>query len=415
MSELTCTRGSRRFPFPEVSGEQPPPAYRELLDQPGLPAVVLTDGTEALLVSRHAEVKAVLSDDRFSRASFTGRSMLARSPESRALSTSDAPLHTRRRRAVLPAFTARRAKQLTSWLSALAEQLLDTLVAMPQPVDLVANFTVPFTLRTITNMLGVPSADEGFLRPLVDRMMSTNRFAPEEVAAAHATTAGYFENLVSVRQHEITEDEPGPDLLTGLLRSADPDRLSRKEIAVFGASLLMAGYETTSNQFAMCARMVFSDPLWANELRRTPDAVGTAVEEMLRWSSLLATGAAPHVATADIWLGDTLVRAGQVVVPLTDAANLDPAVLDDPERFRPDRADNPHLAFGHGRHFCLGAHLARVELQVGLSALLSRFDQVTIAVPAEDLVWRRGMFIRGLAELPVRWSTAHGQASGRVG
>ncbi len=392
---------TRPFPFPEGPDERPPPEYPELLDKPGLPTVSLSNGSEALLVSRHAEVKAVLSDDRFSRASFQGRPMFARTPESLALAAIDPPLHSRRRRAVLAAFTARRAKELTPWLRGLAEELLDELVTLPQPVDLVHRFTVPFTLRAISELLGVPTEDEAVLRPMVDRMMSTSRFAPDEVARAHTAADRYFSELVAVREAEIAGGTPGPDLLTELLRAPEPDRLSRKEITVFGSGLLMAGYETTSNQLAMCARMVFADPGWARELRTTPDAVGPAVEEMLRWSSLIATGGAPHVATEDVRLGDTVVHKGQVVVPLTDAANQDPTVFTDPARFRPDRTDNPHLAFGHGRHFCLGAHLARVELHIGLTALLRRFDELIIA---PDLAWRRGMFIRGLVELPVRWS-----------
>jgi nocardicin N-oxygenase len=375
-----------------------------LLGEPELPTVLLSNGSQALLVARHAEVKAVLSDDRFSRASFHGRPMFARTTESLALVTSDPPVHTRRRRAVLHAFTARQAKELTPWLRALAEKLLDELMARPQPVDLVNEFTVPFTMRAISEMLGVPPADESRLRPLVDRMMSTTAFPAEEIAAAHEAAGRYFSDLVAAREAEIARGEPGLDLLTELLRAPEPERLSRHEITVLGSGLLMAGYETTSNQLAMCALMVFGDPDWSAKLRTTPDAVAPAVEEMLRWSSLIATGGAPHVATEDLRLGDTLVKAGQVVVPLTDAANQDPAAFTDPGRFVPDRVDNPHLAFGHGRHFCLGAHLARAELQVGLAALLARFDTLTVAAPSHQLAWRRGMFIRGLDELPVRWS-----------
>jgi cytochrome P450 len=386
----------RSFPFPEGPDERAPAEYTELVKRPGLAKVLLSNGSAARLVCRHAEVKAVLSDDRFSRGSFTGRPMFAREPESLALAAIDPPLHSRRRRAVLGAFTARRARELTPWLRTLAEKLLDELVTLPQPVDLVDRFTVPFTLRVISDMLGVPQEDEPVLRPLVDRMMSTTRFPGEEVARAHAEAARYFDDLVAERA-----SRPAPDLLSELLTAPAPDRLSRKEIAVFGAGLLMAGYETTSNQLAMCTRVVFGDPPLAGRLRRSPTALGRAVEEMLRCSALIATGGAPHVATEDVRLGDTVVRAGDVVVPLHDAANQDPAVFEAPERFVPDRADNPHLAFGHGRHFCLGAHLARVELNVGLSALLKRFDSLTM--PAEPH-WRRGMFIRGPVALPVRWT-----------
>ncbi|MEU1736388.1 cytochrome P450 [Streptosporangium sp. NPDC020145] len=394
---------TRRFPFPEGPDARPPKEYEELLGLPGLPEVTLSNGRQALLVSRHAEVRAVLSDDRFSRAAFSGRPMFARTPESLALATSDPPVHTRRRRAVLHAFTARRARQQTPWLREVAGELLDDLEKGERPVDLVDGFTVPLALRVITEMLGVPWADRTMLRPLVDRMMSAGRFAPEEVAEAHAESRRYFTALVAARGEEIAAGRPGPDLLTELLTAPEEERLSVEEIVVFGAGLLMAGYETTGNQLAMCVLTVLQDPALAARLRAEPDALAPAVEEMLRWNALGSTGGAPHVATEDVRLGETLVRAGQVVVPLIDAANRDPGMFAEPGRFDPAREVNPHLAFGHGRHFCPGAHLARAEIHVGLGALLERLPGLTLAVPAEELVWRRGMFIRGLRELPVRW------------
>jgi len=395
------------FPFPEGPDARPPRRYEELLTEPGLPSVRLSNGYDALLVTRYAEVRQVLSDDRFSRARFPGRPMFARTTESLALATSDPPVHTRRRRAVLSAFTARKAREQMPSLRTLADDLLDQVGTAAQPVDLVATFAVPFTMRVITQMLGIPPQDETFLRPLVDRMMSAGRFDADEVAAAHEEAARYFGRLVAAR----AADPGGSDLLTDLLHA--PQRgLSQEEVVVFGYGLLMAGYETTSNQLAMCALMVLEDPEWAESLHREPQTVPTAVEEMLRWSALISTGGAPHIALDDVQVGDTLVRAGQVVVPLTDAANRDATVFDEPGCFAPDRPDNPHLAFGHGRHFCLGAHLARAELQVGLSALLHRFEGLRLAVPADELTWRRGMFIRGPRALPVRWNALRDRKEG---
>lgn len=400
-----ATTALARFPFAERPGAAPPREYEDLLLRSGLPRVLLSNGHQALLVTRYRDVRAVLSDDRFSRARFGGRPMFARAPESLALATSDPPVHTRRRRAVLHAFTARRARLLVPRLREQAGQLLDQMVARKPPADLMEAFTVPFTLRTITELLGVPAADEHLLRPLVDIMMSTTCFTPAEVAAAHEEASRYFAALVAAKEAAVAAGEPEADLLTELLTAPEGERLSRQEIIVFGSGLLMAGYETTSKQLAMCALLVFGDPELAGTLRAEPAAVATAVEEMLRWSSLVATGGAPHVATEDVLVGDTVVRAGQVVVPLTDAANRDATVFADAGCLVPARAANPHLAFGHGRHFCLGADLARAELQVGLTALLSRFGDLTVARPEQSLRWRRGMFIRGPLELPVRWSS----------
>jgi cytochrome P450 len=262
-------------------------------------------------------------------------------------------------------------------------------------------------MRVIGELIGIPSDDHAQLRPLVDMMMSTTRFTPEQTAAAHEDAHRYFSALVAAREAAIAEGAAprGPDLLTTLLTMPADQRLSREEIIVMCAGLLMAGYETTSNQLAMCAYIVLGDPALGALLRTKPGTMSIAVEEMLRWSSLIATGGAPHVATEDVPLGRTVIRAGQVVVPLTDAANLDESVFADAGQFIPERVTNPHLAFGHGRHFCLGAHLARAELRAGLTALLGTFSDLTLAVPPDQVRWRRGMFIRGPAELPVRWSS----------
>jgi nocardicin N-oxygenase len=264
-------------------------------------------------------------------------------------------------------------------------------------------FTVPFTSRVIGEMLGVPTEDQQWVRPRIGAMMSTTRFTPHQVATAHKDAEEYFGQLVRCREAEIARGRQGKDLLAELLAAPPQQRLSRKEIVTFGAGLLMAGYETTSNQLAMCVLMTLSDLGLYRLLRAEPTAVPAVIEEMLRWSSLVATGGAPHVATEDARVGTTLVHAGQVVVPLTDAANQDGSVFQHPATFSPRRAVNSHLAFGHGRHYCLGAHLARAELRVGLSALLYRLDGLRLAVPADSLPWRRGMFIRGPAVLPVTW------------
>lgn len=396
-----------RFPFPECPGVRPPPDYA-LLARSGEPAdALLSNGYRARLVADYEAVKTVLSDDRFSRAGFQGKPMFARSRESLALVTSDPPGHTRRRRAVMHAFTARRARELTPWLHWLARSILAGVAALRPPADLVDAFTVPFTMRVIGELIGIPSDDHAQLRPLVDMMMSTTRFTPEQTAAAHEDAHRYFSALVAAREAAIAEGAAprGPDLLTTLLTMPADQRLSREEIIVMCAGLLMAGYETTSNQLAMCAYIVLGDPALGALLRTKPGTMSIAVEEMLRWSSLIATGGAPHVATEDVPLGRTVIRAGQVVVPLTDAANLDESVFADAGQFIPERVTNPHLAFGHGRHFCLGAHLARAELRAGLTALLGTFSDLTLAVPPDQVRWRRGMFIRGPAELPVRWSS----------
>jgi len=378
------------FPFVEQPALAPPAEYATL---PPLAPVRLAGGRDALLVTRYDDVRTVLADPRFSRAAYRSAPLFAREPGSLALVTSDAPQHTRRRRAVTHAFTARAAKQSRADLEHLAAELLDAMRAGDGPVDLVTAFTLPFPMLVMCRLLGLPADDRHRLRPWVDAMMSTSAYPPEHVAQVHRHMHDYFTRVVEARRAK-----PAGDLLSGLLASD----LSTEEVVVLGSGLLMAGYETTCNQLTICAYLLLRDPELVTELRRDPSAV---VEEILRWTSFNSTGGIPHVATEDVPLAGGVMKAGEVVVPLTDAANRDPAVFGDPDQLVTDRDARPHLAFGHGRHHCLGAHLARTELEVGLTALFDHFPGLALAVPEEQLDWRQGMFIRGLWRLPVRWES----------
>jgi cytochrome P450 len=397
------TEGPPAFPFPHPPGPRPPRRFAELTAEPDLPRVQLSSGLPALLVTRYAQVRAVLSDDRFSRATVPSGPLFARSKASLALVTSDPPVHNRRRQAVALEFTARRAREMAPRLRELAAEGVARLRTLPQPADLLEEYTVPFALRTSTEQLGL-SYDEAFgLRPAMAAMMSVGSRTPEQVAAAHAHVHAYFAAQVARRRADIDAGRPQDDLLTRLLTGPAADRLDSEEVTVFGAGLLMAGFDTTANQLAMTALMVFRDPALAARLRAHPEEVAPAIEEVLRWSSLIATGGAAHIALEDVQLGDVLIPAGEIVVPVPSASNQDAAFFADPDRFDPQRQENPHMAFGHGRHYCLGAPLARQQLQIGLSMLLEGFPELSIAVPEDEVQWSTGQFIRGPLALPVRW------------
>ena len=336
----------------------------------------------ALLVTGHADVRTVLSDPRFSRQQWHGGTMFARSPDTLALATTDAPLHTRRRRAVQAAFTHRAAEADRPWIERIAEDLLDAVVAKPGPVDLVATYLRPLPYLVVGRILGSPDGDVDQLAAWTDVMMSAGRCEPDEVTAATAAMHGYF------------RDRLGTGFLATLAAT-----LSEQETVVMAAGLVMAGGDATASHLSSCVHHLLHD----DELRRTliarPDLIPAAVEELLRWVWFAGTGGQPHVLLADAELAGVPLPAGQVVVPLTDAANRDPAVFPDPAEFRLDRPANPHLGFGHGRHMCVGAPHARVELRAAIGALLRRFPDLRAAPgPA---AWRDRMFLRGLWRLPV--------------
>jgi cytochrome P450 len=393
-----------RFPFPEGPGIEPPVNYHEVTDPAGLLPVTLSTGFPALLVTRYEDVKTVLSDPGFSRAAYGGKSLFARERRSLALAMSDPPDHTRRRSAVARAFTARQAAQARPYLTQLAGALLSELRAAGSAADLVSGFCLPFPIAVMCRMLGLPFDDWPRFRPWVDAMMSASRYPPDHVARAHQHMYDYVAGIADATHTAVLEGETPEGLLAELLAPGGHGApLSRDEIVVLVAGLLMAGYETTSNQLAICVYLMLSRAPLARSLRDSPQDVAPAIEEMLRWTSFMSTGGPPHAAAADVPLAGTVVPEGQVVVPVVDAANRDPQVYSCPAEIMVDRAQAPHLAFGHGRHYCLGAHLARAELQVAMTCLLAEFPDLELAVPAADIRWRRGMLVRGPQSLPVRW------------
>ena len=190
------------------------------------------------------------------------------------------------------------------------------------------------------------------------------------------------------------------DLLDELVRAREEgDRLSEEELIAFGVNLLVAGHETSANQIASCVAALLREPQLWDKLGADPGLVPSAVEELLRYNRFSEVGQL-RVAVADVEVAGVVVRAGEGVMAALNSANRDPRAYEDPDVLDLGRTQNQHLSFGAGPHFCLGAQLARIELQESLLALLRRFPRMRLAKPAEELVWRK-VLVSGLAELPV--------------
>ena len=390
------------FPFPDCGGAGPAAEFSRISRESFVP-VRLPNGTSAALVCGHDELRQLLTDERFSRAGAAAHGMSARSTESLALNSADPPDHTRRRRVVTGAFTARRAEALRPAVRRAAGDLVAGLITRRSPAELIADFSLPLAVGVICRIMGVPFEDWPRFQPLVEVMMSTGGHPPETVRTAHAEMFAYFAELFDAGA--AGGGDGGEDtVLRTIVEAVLGDVLGRDEAIHLAYGLLMAGYETTSNQLAICVYQLLSDCGRWESLRGAPAAtLRQAVDELVRLTSLPATGGVPHVAVADTAIGGREVRAGQVLVPVFAAANRDPRVFADPDEIRLDRDGPGHLAFGHGRHVCLGAPLARVELEEALDVLLRELPGLELAVPESELRWRSGTFIRGLTALPVRW------------
>ena len=385
------------FPFPEHRGVEPVLGLGGLGRLGRLVPATLRSGVSALLVHRHEDVRRVLTDPAFARSPAARFGLSARSAESLALNAVDAPDHTRRRRLVAHVFTAQQATKLRPEVTRLAEELLAGMLERGEPADLLAEFAVPLTVGVISRVFGLGESEVRRLLPLVERMMSTTAFTRAEVAEAHHRMFTEFERF-------LVGPHPDPDGLFGrLARARDDGELTPDESVHLAYGLLIAAHETTVNQLGLCVLLLQRDQELTELLRARPELLPAAVTEMLRFSSLNATGGVPHVVQRPVRLGGSLLAPGTVVLPVTDGANRDPEVFPEPDRLCPHRPANPHLAFGHGRHRCLGAALAQMELEVALGALLRLLPGLKPAVPEEDLQWRTGMYIRGVQKLPVSW------------
>lgn len=379
-----------------------PQHYVDLFrDKPTLD-VTLADGTAAIAVTRQCDVRTVLSDNRFSRAQFHVPTVGAGTDLPLALVTSDPPTHTRRRRAVQGWFTTRRAQMARPLIGRVADQLLDDLIAAGPPADILTQFCQPFPNLVHMTVLGLDTADLPFLLPRLTVAWSAGHHPPDAVTEANRDLHGYFESRVIRSRSQTTAG----GLIDALVQDEPSNRLSHAEIVMLTMGLLMSGAETTASHLALSLIEVFQRPGLVDSLRRYPEQIPCAVEELLRWvwfgGRIGGTAGGPHIATAGVKLHDRLISQGEIVVPILDAANRDRDVFSDADEFRPQRSPNPHLGFGHGRHQCMGMAFARLELQVGLRTILTRLSGLTL-VTASEIDWRTQMFTRGVSSLPVMW------------
>ncbi|MGO9034166.1 cytochrome P450 [Mycobacterium sp.] len=251
-------------------------------------------------------------------------------------------------------------------------------------------------------LLGLDTADLPFLVPRITVAWSAGHDQPDEVAKANRDLHDYFESRVGRSRSQTTAG----GLIDALVQDESSNRLTHAEIVMLAKGLLMSGAETTASHLALSLIEVLQQPGVVDSLRRYPEQIPSAVEELLRWvwfgGTIGGTAGRPHIATADVKLRDRLISKGEIVVPILDVANRDRDVFPDADEFCPQRSPNPHLGFGHGRHQCVGMAFARLELQVGLQTVLSRLGGLTLVTPSE-IDWRTQMFTRGVRSLPVMW------------
>jgi cytochrome P450 len=397
--------GPVAYPFPPApSLDEPSPVLAQLRAERPVAEIATPTGHPAWVATGYAEVRQVLIDPRFSRAA-AAQSNVPKTTLQRLATDSilgmDPPEHTRLRKLVARAFTARRVEELRPRVAQLVDELLVAMRPLPRPVDLVEHFSLPLPVQVICELLGVPAADRHTFHAWSDTLLGAFRQSPDAMQDALSGLSGYLANLIAEKRARPTDD-----LLTALVAARDEeDRLSEHELVMLGLALLVAGHETTANQINMFLLALLRHPDQLARLRAEPELMPRAVEELLRFVQLgnSTTAGMPRVATEELELGGVRLPAGAVVMTASNAANRDPVAFSDPDRLDLSRDASAHLAFGAGVHHCLGAPLARVELQEALRGLLRHMPEVRVVVPESELRFKQGMTLRSLEELPVTW------------
>jgi cytochrome P450 len=355
------------------------------------------------IITRYADVRVALTDPRLANKVCHwpggGRSFPDEAAGVHALLNTDPPDHTRLRRLVQKAFTPRRAGQLRPRTKEIAAGLLDELTARGDVVDLLDGYARPLPITVISELLGIPVADRGWIWVTVTDYGQGG----EELQRVPRELAAYFAGLIAVKRAE-----PGNDLLSALVLAhdnADEDgagaALTTTELLSAAYHLVMAGFDTTVNLIASGTLALLAHPGEMARLRQDPSLLPAAVEELLRFANPVNHVTA-RFTTEDLPIGDVVIPAGEQVLIATSSADRDPAQFPDPDRLDLGRDTSGHVAFGHGIHYCLGAPLARMEAEVALGALLARFPEISLAVPPGELRWRPVSLMNGLESLPVR-------------
>ena len=374
------------------------------------PRVQYDARTDKWLVSRHADVDALLRDRRLGRsylhvATHAEMGRPEEPPEHApfwrvirgGMLDVEPPDHTRLRRLVSRAFTPRTVERMRMTVQSVTDRLVDDALAQGE-CDLLATVAEPLPVTVIAEMLGVPEADRHLLRPWSADICGMYELDPSPDTARTAVRAcveisGYLVDLSRERRAR-----PQDDLVTALTQVVDEgDVLTEDELVGTCVLLLNAGHEATVNVTGNGWWALFRNPDQLARLRNDPSLLPTAVEELMRWDTPLQVF--ERWVLEDLDIGGTAVPRGAELGLLFGSANRDPEVFEDPARLDVARDPNPHVSFGAGVHFCLGAALARLELQTSFGTVLRRLPELELL---EEPVWKPGYVIRGLESLRVR-------------
>lgn len=376
------------YPFSWPTATDQPKEFDTLHDQPVV-EVVLPSGDSALLITRYEDIRAVLADPRVSKnrnRPDIARMTIKKVKAFQSQVSMDPPDHTRMRRLIAKTFTPAKVQRLRPRIERITDELLTAMAGRTPPAaDICADFAFPLSIQVICELLGVPVGER-------------DQFVQKTVPPWD-----YMKDLIERKR--VT---PGDDLISELIEVHDEQdgRLTSQELHWWCTMLLLAGFETTAHQVGSAVVMLLTHPDQLMLLRRDPALLPSAVEELLRVQVVGTALSMLRYVTDDLEVGGVLIPRGSSIITALESANHDPAAFKCPAQFDVGRSGPPQITFSVGRHFCVGASLARAELEIALGSLLCRFPDLRLAVPAAQLRRHEEAFTQGFTEVPVAWGSA---------
>jgi len=368
-----------------------------------LAKVATPAGVDAYVISRYDDVRKLLRDGRLSSRLAPSDHVvpdadLEREVESGSILQVDGAAHKRLRRLLATEFAVRRMEAMRPRIAAMIDERIDAMLAAGGPVDLVKEFALPIPSLVICELLGVPYADRDEFQERSALLVRVDGWT-DEIGRASDELNQYILGLVLAKQAR-REDDLLSRLITRGEESGTP--LSLEELVTVGVTLLIAGHETTANMIALSTLALLRNPDELAKLRSDPTLTPAAVEELLRYLSVVHFGLFRQV-TDELPVGSSTIEAGGFLIAALSSANRDETVFPDPDRLDVEREAAAHVAFGFGPHQCLGQQLARVELQEVFTRLFTRIPTLRLAVPFEEIDYRNNTLVYGVAALPVAW------------
>jgi cytochrome P450 len=393
-------------PFGLSSTADPYRDYAALRADGRIKRITIRPGLEPWLVTRYDDIRAVLgsaqmSNDPANTSAEVRQAIAAGYVEEKIellgahLLNMDPPDHTRIRRVMSRALSARRVAALEKPVTIITDQLLDALSGQGE-VDLLADYTLPLAVHVVCRLIGIPDFDyplfyswgQTLIRPGLDDAGTFDAVADE--------IGEYLTPFIVTKQ-----DRPGDDLTSILIAARDDERLTDQEMFSLVYQLFFGGFESGAHFISNAVLLLLNYPDQRVKLVANPDLLPSAIEEMLRFESSVKVPTW-RFATHPVAIGDVIIAPGEPVLALLASGGRDEAKHHLPNQFLIDRADTDHLAFGYGTHHCIGAAVARMESRIAVSRLFAKFPAIQLARPAVTLRWRVNLMMRGVCELPVR-------------